>query len=257
MKKNILKSLIVIGTVFGMMGCGDGDSSLVENGDSSLGSAGLVEETLILGTESISPEIQEIIDGSISEISQELTNTLSFMGNEERLAYDIYNYLYLKFGNKAFTNIATKGEYQHISLVQKLIQKYKLSDDVYFTNVEVPLGYMNTAIEDMEAGVYDVSKIQDLYDALIARATNVTEALKVGCIVEVVDIMDLDHYILVAEAEGATDIIEVFKVLRAGSYNHYWTFDGALQDGCCATAREILGTTECPTKEDYPESNKK
>ena len=261
MKNNILKSLLAIGTVFVMVGCGGGSSSPVNDVSMDLGDpidgSVPVEETLTLGTETISPDVQEVIDGPVSKISQELINTLSYMGNEERLAYDVYNALYDKYGKKTFTNIATKGEYQHITLVQELIQKYKLSDDVNFTNVEEPLGYMNTAIEDMEPGVYDVSEIQGLYDKLMALATDETEALKVGCMIEVIDIMDLDHDIVLAEAEDAADIIEVFKILRAGSYNHYWAFDGALesQGGCCPTALEILGGTECPTTDDYPKSN--
>ena len=202
------------------------------------------------------PIVDEPTDTPVPKISQELTNTLAYMGNEERLAYDVYNALYIKYGKKTFTNIATKGEYQHITLVQELVQKYKLNDNVNFTNVDLPaLGYMNTPIEDMVPGVYDVSAIQGLYDDLMAMATNETEALKVGCRIEVIDIMDLDHDIALAEAEDARDIVEVFKILRAGSYNHYWAFDGALKDGCCATALEILGGTKCPTIEDYPKSN--
>jgi len=261
-KNNILKSLVVIGTVFVMIGCGGGSSPVsdvsMDLGNPLDGSAvetvtSDVPTTNTLGTENISPDIQEVIDGPVSKISQELTNTLSHMGNEERLAYDVYNALYLKYGKKTFTNIATKGEYQHITLVQELIQKYKLSDDVNFTNVDLPaLGYMNTAIEDMIPGVYDVSTIQDLYDDLMAMATDETEALRVGCRIEVIDIMDLDHDIVLAEAEDAADIIEVFKILRAGSYNHYWAFDRALQGqgGCCPVALEILGGTVCP---DYPQ----
>jgi len=259
-KNNILKSLVVIGTVFVMTGCGGGSSPVsdvsMDLGDPLVESAvetvtSDVPTTNTLGTENISPDIQEVIDGPVSKISQELTNTLSYMGNEERLAYDVYNALYAKYGKKTFTNIATKGEYQHITLVQELIQKYKLSDNVNFTNVEEPLGYMNTAIEDMEPGKYDVSEIQDLYDELMDLAKDETEALKVGCMIEVIDIMDLDHDIVLAEAEDAADIIEVFKILRAGSYNHYWAFDGALQGqgGCCPVALEILGGTVCP---DYP-----
>ncbi len=255
MKNNILKSLLAIGTIFVMTGCGGESSSPVNDVPITLEDPidGSVEETVTLGTETISPDIQAIIDGPVSKISQELANTLAYMGNEERLAYDVYNALYVKYGKKTFTNIATKGEYQHVSLVQELIQKYKLSDDVNFTNVDLPvLSYMNTPIEDMVPGVYDVSAIQGLYDDLMAMATDETEALKVGCRIEVIDIIDLDHDIALAEAEDAADIIEVFKVLRAGSYNHYWAFDGALQSqgGCCAVALEILGGTTCP---DYPQ----
>ena len=177
------------------------------------------------------------------------------MGNEERLAYDVYNALDGQYPTiKQFKNIATNGEYPHITAVQALIQKYKLSDDVNFTNIDLPaLGYMNTAIEDMQAGTYDISAIQELYDNLVLQgSTSETEALKVGCIIEVVDIIDLDHDIKLAEDANATDIVTVFNFLRNGSYNHYWAFDGALKNegGCCPTALEILGGTVCP---DYPQ----
>lgn len=228
----MLKGLLVLGVLFIMAGCG--------------------EET-DMDTSSVTEETKEVIDESISNISQELSNTLAYMGNEERLAYDVYNALYVKFGNKTFNNIATNGEYEHIASVQKLIQKYKYSDDVSFTNVDLePLGYMNTPIEEMVPGVYDVSAIQDMYDSLMAMATNEIEALKVGCRIEVIDIIDLTHDIALAEAEEAKDIAKVFTMLRAGSYNHYWAFDKALQNdgGCCPTALEIIGGTECP---DYPQ----
>ena len=48
------------------------------------------------------------------ELSEELVNTLSYMGNEERLAYDVYNRLYQEWGIKTFTNIANKSEIKHI-----------------------------------------------------------------------------------------------------------------------------------------------
>lgn len=265
MENNLLKSLVAIGTVFIMIGCDGGSSSPSEtegvvSTDVPITDTSGTEDTSrsdTSGTDTNSSDVQEeaqdAIDGPASKISQELINTLAHMGNEERLAYDVYNALYVKYGKKTFTNIATNGEYKHISLVQELIQKYKLSDNVNFTNVDLPaLGYMNTAIEDMVPGVYDISEIQDLYDDLMKMATNLTEALKVGCRVEVIDIIDLDRDIALAQAEDAEDIATVFKTLRSGSYKHYWAFDRALQNqgGCCPTALEILGGTECP---DYPQ----
>ena len=179
-------------------------------------------------------------------LSEELVNTLSYMGNEERLAYDVYNRLYAEWGIKTFTNIANKSEIKHIQAVQDLIQKYKLNDLNHFTNVDLPaLGYMNTAVENMEAGTYDISKIQRLYDDLVSEgARSQIDALNVGCIVEVVDINDLDEYIHIAEASNASDVVDTFNFLRNGSYNHYWSFDKALKqrgvaDGCCA-----LGTVD-------------
>ena len=248
MKNNVLKSLMVMGTVLSVIGCGGGSSSIEE------------ENVPVADLPSISilpDHVQAALEGPTSTLDENLTNTLADMGNEERLAYDVYNALDEQYPTiNQFKNIATNGEYQHITAVQALIQKYKLSDDVNFTNIDLPaLGYMNTAIEDMKAGTYDISVIQKLYDNLVLQgSSSETEALKVGCIIEVVDIIDLDHDIKLAEDANATDIVTVFNFLRSGSYNHYWAFDGALKkldksEGCCPAALEILGGTVCP---DYP-----
>jgi len=189
--------------------------------------------------------IQAAIEAPTSTLSQALTNTLAYMGNEERLAYDVYNELYAQWGSRQFTNIASKSEYKHITAVQALVKKYKLNDDINFTNVDLPaLGYKDTNIKEMEAGTYDISKIQRLYDDLISQGSgSEIDALKVGCIVEVVDVNDLDAYISLAKEDNATDIITVFDFLRKGSYNHYWAFDKGLKNkgenkGCCAVGQE-------------------
>ncbi len=228
MKRNLVKNVLVVGGVMSVVGCGGGSSSVVESS-------------------SIPTEVEIALDAPVSKLSQELTNTLAYMGNEERLAYDVYNALYDQYGTEQFTKIATNGEYQHITAVQELIQKYKLSDDVNFTNIDLPaLGYINTPIEEMDAGTYDIAAIQTLYDDLVAQgSTSEIDALKVGCIIEVVDVNDLNRDIALAESEDATDIVTVFSFLRDGSYNHYWSFDKGLKnkgvaEGCCS-----LGTEYC------------
>ena len=225
MKNKKILSLVAVSTLVLMNGCGS--------------SGGSGSETPVASTE-LPSEVQAAIDAPTSALSQELANTLSYMGNEERLAYDVYNYLYAEFGTKQFTNIATKSEYKHITAVQQLVQKYKLDDTIAFSNVDLPsLGYINTPIESMQAGVYDISAIQALYDDLTTQGSaSETDALKVGCIIEVVDVTDLDRDIAIAESENATDIVTVFNFLRDGSYNHYWAFDNGLKkngvtEGCC------------------------
>jgi len=240
MKNNIIKSLLAVSSAILIVGCGSSGS---ENDSST-------------STSDLPSQVQDAIDAPRSILSQELTNTLSYMGNEERLAYDVYNELYRQYGTKQFTNIATKSEYKHITAVQQLVQKYKMNDDINFTNVDLPaLGYMNTPIEDMQAGTYDIAKIQKLYDDLIAiGSTSEIDALKVGCMVEVVDITDLDAYIILAEQSNASDVIDVFNFLRDGSYTHYWSFDEGLKskgvdNGCCT-----LGAVYCHPE--YPQNDK-
>ncbi len=246
MKKTLFSVCLVAGMMVGMAGCGSSDAiaDAVEENVSE-------EVNVETATGALPAEVQVALDAPVSKLSQELTDTLAFMGNEERLAYDVYNALYEQYGTKQFTNIATNGEYQHIGAVQQLIQKYKLDDTISFTNVVDPLGYMNTPIIEMEAGLYDVPEIQKLYDDLMARATTEIEALKVGCIIEVVDVNDLTHDIALAQSENATDVVTVFSFLRDGSYNHYWAFDKGLKnkgvsEGCCT-----LGVDYCHPE--YPQ----
>ncbi|MEA1879526.1 MAG: DUF2202 domain-containing protein [Campylobacterota bacterium] len=229
MKKRIFKSALALSALVLLVACGSSDDK--ENSNSAANSTELPDT------------VQVAIESSTSTLSQELANTLSYMGNEERLAYDVYNRLYREWGTKQFTNIANKSEIKHIQAVQQLVQKYKMSDDVSFTNIDLePLGYMNTPVENMQAGTYDIAKIQRLYDDLIAAGVaSEIEALKVGCIIEVVDVTDLDEYITLAEQSNAKDVVDVFNYLRDGSYNHYWAFDQGLKNkgvskGCCTWA---------------------
>jgi hypothetical protein len=187
-----------------------------------------------------------------STLTQEVKDTLAYMGNEERLAYDVYNKLYETYQLKQFTNIATKSEYKHIQTVQLLVKKY-ISDPSEFTNIDLTdLNYKETKIEDMQAGTYDIQVIQGLYDLLISKGLQSRQdALEVGCMVEVTDINDLLGDIELAKESHATDVVTAFEYLRDGSYNHYWAFDKGLKnigvaEGCC-----VLGTEYCHP--DYPQ----
>ena len=243
MKKNLVKSIIIAAAILGTVGC-------VETYKPDQNGTTDTKVQLPKG-------VQAALDANLSVIDQNLTDTISHMGNEERLAYDVYNLFYEKYNTKQFINIANNGEYLHITAVQALVQKYKLNDDVNFTNVENPLGYMNTPIENMNAGTYDIPEIQDLYNDLITEGdTNVTEALKVGCKIEVIDVDDLDTYIKLANSQNASDIVTIFKFLRKGSYNHYWAFHEGLKkngiaDGCCF---EDEGVNYCKTLDEYPDT---
>ena len=244
MKNRLVKSVMIATAIWGTVGCVEEyKPDQIEATDTKV---------------QLPKNVQAALDAGLSIIDQDLTDTLSHMGNEERLAYDVYNAFYEKYNTKQFINIANNGEYLHITAVQALVQKYKLNDKKEdFTNVVNPLGYMKTPIEDMEAGTYDVPEIKALYDELIAEGdVNEIEALKVGCKIEVIDVDDLDTYIQLANSQDAPDIVTIFKFLRKGSYNHYWAFDEGLkkkgvQGGCCF---EDGGVDYCKTIEEYPDT---
>ncbi len=196
-------------------------------------------------------------------LTQELKDSLSHMGNEERLAYDLYTNLYSYHKEKGeeikqFYNISHNAEVKHIKTVQDLVKRYDLSASD-FTNVNESIVNKNgLSASHMVSGVYDIQKIQDLYDDLYSLGkTSKVNALKVGCMVEVTDVNDLDKYIAQAEASNATDIVEAFKVLRNGSYNHYWAFDKALKNSGVANGCYFEGDALLTNKEGiYPKNEK-
>ena len=203
-------------------------------------------------------------------LSQETKDALAYMGNEERLAYDLYINLYNYHNEnsgtqiKQLTNIATRSESKHIGIVQSLVHRYNLTaNDV--TNVSNPVDGIdesNVTVDDVkqQMGVYDIPAIQNLYDALYAKGkSSPQDALEVGCMVEVTDINDLNEYITYANESNATDVVEAFKVLRNGSYNHYWAFDKGLKNmgvtaGCCSLGT-VDGVDYCKTEIEYPKNS--
>lgn len=166
-------------------------------------------------------------------LTQEVQNTLVYMLNEEKLAYDLYINLYSYYEKnnsleiKQFYNIASKSESKHYEVVQSLVQRYGLNDTL-----------STKSLDDTTNGVYDDQAVQDLYNTLYPLGqTSQEDALKVGCMVEVTDVNDLDRDIVIAQDANASDVVAAFNALRDGSYKHYWAFDKALKnlgvnDGC-------------------------
>ncbi len=224
MQKSLLKSLMVIGAVLTAVGCGSGSSS-----------SGGIEGEIV-------PE------EPLSTLSQDLKESIAHMYNEEGLAYDVYMNIYKIQAVKQLQNIAMNSELKHIEEVNTLAIKYDLNITDY---PELPAPY---SVEGIGDGNYSVEAINVLYDTLYTKGIqSKQDALEVGCMVEVVDIDDLDKYIVLAEESNASDVLAVFNILISGSYKHYWTFHDALigmgvTDGCCKMAK-YLGHETCPT---YP-----
>ena len=192
----------------------------------------------------------------VSILTPAVEETLAYMGNEERLAHDIYMNLYnyhLTNGEeiKQLVNIAQNAEVQHINIVQSLVQKYELDGSAL---VENPIADSGVTQAEMPSGEYGIPALQALYDTLYAKGINSKQdALEVGCMVEVTDVNDLDADIAIAEAAGATDVVDAYNILRDGSYSHYWSFDTGLinlgmTEGCCS-----LGADYC--RPEYPKSD--
>ncbi|MEJ2759059.1 MAG: DUF2202 domain-containing protein [Anaerolineales bacterium] len=130
---------------------------------------------------------------------------LYFMREEEKLARDVYLYLYEIWGSQVFDNIA-KSEQSHTSAILTLINFFGLEDPA-----------ANTA-----PGEFVEPDLQALYEQLTAQGSeSLQAALLVGAAIEEIDILDIADYIAQTEHE---DIILVYQNLMDGSANHLNAF---------------------------------
>lgn len=192
----------------------------------------------------------DLSDYSLSALSDKQKYSLAHMWFEEKLAHDLYLDLYDMTAANQLTNIATKSEVKHIQLVEDLVVAYDLNITNYLNDYMVH--YSEEELAALPRGEFAIPAIQTLYDDLFTKGKESKQAsLEVGCIVEVVDVDDLNLYIAGAQDNAA--LIDTFTILREGSYAHYWSFDDGLKklgisNGCC-----YLGVEFCKTADEYPQ----
>jgi hypothetical protein len=137
----------------------------------------------------------------IEALSEYELASMIHMREEEKLARDVYQYLYAKYEMKIFTNILDSEE-THMFAVEVLLNKYNIDDPA----------------EKTEPGVFKDEELQNIYNSLIAKGNvSLTEALIVGAIIEDLDIMDLNNLL---ENSDNQDFKYIFENLNLGSRNH-------------------------------------
>jgi len=172
-------------------------------------------------TENDDPVIEE--EGQV-ELTQAEKNMLIKMREEEKLARDVYLYLYNQYGLNIFNNISN-SEQIHMGKVLELLNKYDI-DDPALSN---PGGFSN---QDM----------QNLYNQLTAQGDNsLIDALKVGATIEDLDIYDLEEFINQTDKQ---DIIDVFDFLNCGSRNHMRGFYNQLNNNGGAYTPQFISQQE-------------
>ena len=158
---------------------------------------------LILAEEEIN---QEVVNQLLSE--EEITDLL-FLREEEKLARDVYLFSFEKYGDSIFNSIAS-SEQSHMDSVLTLLNLYQIPDPAA-----------------TERGVFTDQVLQNLYNDLIELSTiSIDEALKVGALIEDLDINDLD------ELQNSTtneQISSVCEMLECGSRNHLRSFSNKLE----------------------------
>lgn len=130
-------------------------------------------------------------------------SSLEFMREEEKLARDVYIVLGERWELPVFENIA-RAEQRHMDAVLGLLEEYDIADPA------------------IGPGEFANGELQGLYDELVARGSaSIEEALRVGALIEEVDIEDLEHSIAATDDK---DIVMVYERLLAGSHNHLRAF---------------------------------
>jgi hypothetical protein len=140
---------------------------------------------------------------SFSQITDAEINGIISLREEEKVAYDVYMYLYEKYDNLVFKNIA-QNEKDHMIKMKELINTYNLNDPLSGT-------------EDSR-GVFTNKKMQGLYDEMIMGGNyGVVDAMRASARFEETDIQDLRNNIAIS---SDPTILAVYQILEASSQDH-------------------------------------
>jgi hypothetical protein len=166
------------------------------------------------------------LNAQIAELPQESLSDAEISGlmhlrEEEKLAQDVYLFLYQKYGTNIFNNIG-QSESTHMAAVGSLIEKYDLIDPV----------------DTNGPGVFENQELQDLYNSLVAQGSeSLLAAYQVGATIEDLDLYDLAQMLTQVDNQ---DITLVYENLSKGSRNHMRSFFGKITgEGATYTAQFI------------------
>ncbi|MHB2148800.1 DUF2202 domain-containing protein [Calditrichota bacterium LG25] len=163
----------------------------------------------------------------IEEVSPAEAEGLIFMREEEKLARDVYLTLYGQWSLAVFVNISV-SEQMHFDAMGYLLQKYNIDDPASVDSI----------------GVFTNADLQNLYNTLIVQGKDsVIAALKVGALIEEVDIRDIQKEL--DENVDNEDIQYVYENLMRGSRNHLRSFVSYL------SAMGVIYEPQILSQEDY------
>lgn len=138
-------------------------------------------------------------------LSEQEKKDLIFLREEEKMARDVYDHCYEKYGLNIFNNISASEE-THFGSVLTLLVKYGIEDPA--TN-KLP-------------GEFSNADLQLLYNDLIQQAdVSLISALQVGATIEDMDIADIKAFYA---NTSRPDLISVYDALTCGSRNHLRSF---------------------------------
>lgn len=197
---NVSATLLFALTALLGRGPGPGNGSGYGNGNGSGNGNGGPSGTPCEACQSTTP--------ATTPLSATEKESLLYMREEEKLARDVYNAFYDRYGLRVFSNIAA-SEQAHMDAVLTLLNRYGLADPA----AAAP-------------GVFNNDDLQALYDDLIDQGNaSLTAALQAAVLIEETDIADLqDGLALTSHA----DLRAVYNNLLRASQNHLRAFSRQL-----------------------------
>ena len=143
-----------------------------------------------------------------SPLSNQVSNDMKYMLEEEKVARDVYELLDSKWNLRVFNNIK-QSEQHHMDIMENILIKYKITYRL-----------------SEEKGVFYDKELQKLYDDLIKKGLqSKQDAFEVGKLIEVTDINDLELAIKNTEDEY---LKQVYTNLLHASNNHLRAFNRQL-----------------------------
>lgn len=201
MKANIFLSSIIIMSSFALFSSCSEEIAGTEEETTELKNATATAPCILTGTIADVPIPGCTITGTVTETE---AAGLLFMREEEKMARDVYAYLYEKYKLPVFKNI-TKSENAHMSAVLRLIAGFKITDN-----------------SNNNPGEFTNTHIAELYSQLLTMGNlSLIDALKAGVLIEQTDIADLKKELLSVEN---TSVKTVYGNLLKGSEAHLKAF---------------------------------
>lgn len=147
---------------------------------------------------------------AVTPLTASQAASLQFMREEEKMARDLYEALYVKWNVRVFDRIA-EGEQRHFDSIGRQLTLHAIADPAL----------------DRKAGEFANPNLQKLYNDLLAKGVlSLKDALEVGKLVEETDIVDLEK---ILETETSAVLKRVYTSLLNGSANHLDAFEGYLE----------------------------
>ncbi len=157
-------------------------------------------------------------------LTENETNDLKFVREEEKLARDVYMYAYIKYQNTIFNDIS-QSEQKHMDAVLKMLNKYGVSDSA-----------------SAQVGVFNNQDLQLLYNNLTTQVDiSLIDALKVGATIEDLDINDIDDFIVNTTKQ---ELLNVYGNLTCGSKNHIRSFTSQLSANSSSYTPQFISLEE-------------